>query len=155
MDERRVVRIGDSERQAAVEALTAHREAGRLDSTEFEERQVAASRARTWVEIVPLFVDLPEPHPTGMPVGLSAAPSSAPAPRVSQPVVRRSAELAQAGALDNLVPPRYRGAVMALTPLAAVVLFFLTRQWVSFLTIPIMAILLYGPDDDKKRRRSR
>src|SRR5512135_3151822 len=76
MDELGGIRIGDGERQATVEALTVHREVGRLDPTEFEERQVAASRARTWAEIGPLFSDLPEPHPAGMPAGLAVLPSA-------------------------------------------------------------------------------
>lgn len=152
MDELGAVRIGDEERHAAVEALTAHREAGRLAPTEFEERQVAASRARTWAEIAMLFADLPDPRPAGMPPEL---PRSSPAVQASAsplPVAGHGTERPR-GLLDDVVPTRYRDTVMALTPLLAVVLFFVTKTWLWFLAIPIMGILLYGADGKPKRRR--
>lgn len=149
MDERGAVRIGDEERRAAVEALTTHREAGRLAPTEFEERQVIASRARTWAEIVPLFADLPDPWPAGMPAGLRAAVAPAPGPHLAGGRVAGT----RRNPLDDLVPTRYRDTVMALTPLLAVVLFFATKSWLWFLAIPIMGILLYGPDGKPKRHR--
>jgi hypothetical protein len=40
---------------------------------------------------------------------------------------------------------------MAVPPLAALVLFFLTRSWLCFLAIPIAGALLYG--SDRRRRR--
>lgn len=52
-------RIGDAERQAAVEALSEHFVAGRLDSAEFNQRMDAALQARTAAELAPLFADLP------------------------------------------------------------------------------------------------
>jgi hypothetical protein len=152
MDERGAVRIGDSERRATIDALTAHREAGRLDPTEFEDRQVAASRARTWSEIAPLFADLPEPLPVGMPTGLSAAPVTVPPASVQVPGQRLEPVH---GVLDGLVPPRHRDTVMALTPFVAVLLFFVTKSWMWFLAIPIMGILLYGPDGNRRQRRKR
>jgi hypothetical protein len=148
MDELGAVRIGDCERQAAVEALTAHREAGRIDPTEFEERQVAASRARTWVEIVPLFADLPEPRPVGMPAGLAGIPTPVP----YTPVSASTEPGRPPTVFEGLVPVRYRDTIMALTPFAAVALFFVTKSWMWFLAIPVTAILLYGPDGDKGRK---
>jgi hypothetical protein len=148
MDDGGAVRIGDRERQAAVEALTAHREAGRLAPTEFEERQVIASRARTWAEIVPLFADLPDPRPAGMPVGLPAVVVPMPGPGAGGRVAG-----ARRSPLDDLVPTRHRDTVMALTPFLAVVLFFATKSWLWFLAIPIMGILLYGADGKPKRHR--
>lgn len=145
MEELGGVRIGDGERRAVVEALTSHREAGRLTPTEFEERQVAASQARTWIDVAPLFTDLPEPRPVGMPANL---PPAAPLPVSQQP-----AEASPGGVLDVIVPSRYRDTVMALTPMLAVLLFFVTRSWYWFLAIPIMGILLYGANGKPKRRR--
>jgi hypothetical protein len=40
---------------------------------------------------------------------------------------------------------------MAVTPLAALVLFFVTRSWIWFLAIPIAGALLYG--SERRRRR--
>jgi hypothetical protein len=150
-------RIGDAERSAAIDALNSHREAGQLDATEFEDRQVRVSRARTWAEIQPLFTDLPGPHPAGMPVpgvplpevvppaGHSGTPGGLP---VAQPVPAQ-------GPLAGLVPERYRTTVMALTPFAALLLFFGTHWWEWFLAIPIMGILLYGPDGSEERKRQK
>jgi hypothetical protein len=156
MDERGMpMRIGDEERQAALEALTAHREAGRLESTEFEERQVIAARARTWAEIGPLFVDLPQPHPTGMPPELAVAGQQ----RAGvASIVGDNAGLSeeQSGASWGAgfgMTRRTRETLMALAPFAALLLFFSTRYWQWFLMIPILAIILFGPDAGKQRRR--
>ncbi len=56
---RRPVRIGDSERDRAVELLGEHFVAGRLTQDEFEERSETATRARYADELEPLFEDLP------------------------------------------------------------------------------------------------
>jgi len=145
-------RIGDSERDAAKQALIAHREAGRLDPEEYEERQVQVSRARTWAEIRPLFDDLPQPHPTGMPP--AAAVRGWAQPGATTPAVALPPGEA-AGLLGGVVPERYRSTVMALTPFAALLLFFLTPGpgWLWFLAIPIMGVLLYGAEGDDARRR--
>ena len=125
-------RIGSAERDAAVEALRTHLEAGRLTPEEYEDRSVSASRARTWSEIAPLFTDLPDPRPG--------------------PVASELARATPAGA--GTFPALSEGArerIMAVTPLAALVLFFVTRTWVWFLAIPIAGALLYG--SQHKRRR--
>ena len=48
-----------------------------------------------------------------------------------------------------------RETIMALTPFAALALFFTTGQWMWFLTIPVMGILLYGPEGGRKAGRRR
>ena len=75
--------IGDAERQAAVDALTDHFVAGRLDQAEFNQRMEAAMLARTSAELAPLFADLP---PVG---GYGPAPEHqqlAPMPSPYEPV---------------------------------------------------------------------
>ena len=125
-------RIGSAERDTAVAALRTHLEAGRLTPEEYEDRSVSASNARTWSEITPLFADLPDPRPG--------------------PVASALARTTRTGtgafpALSDAVKER----IMAVTPLAALVLFFVTRTWVWFLAIPIAGALLYG--SDRRRRR--
>jgi Domain of unknown function (DUF1707) len=146
-------RIGDTERAAATDALNAHLAAGRLDATEYEDRQVQVSRARTWADIQPVFGDLPQPHPAGMPAldGAPANASGAPAAHPAGVVDVPAAPLPQ-GPLGGLVPEQYRSSVMALTPFAALLLFIVTWEWWWFLAIPVMGILLYGPDGDDHRR---
>jgi hypothetical protein len=143
-------RIGDPERQAVISALDAHREAGRLSAEEFEDREVTASQARTWADVQPLFRDLPAPYPAQMPAQPSPGQQLA---RTMQPNSTPSG-----GLLADIIPERYRTTVMALTPFVAVLLFFVTETWLWFLLIPVMGVLLYGPDgnrDAKRRDRDR
>ena len=64
--EPRPLRIGNNEREQAVQALGEHFAQGRLEPHEFEERTTAAYAARTAAELDRLFDDLPYAgqHPT-------------------------------------------------------------------------------------------
>ncbi len=53
------VRIGDAERTAAIEQLNQHYAAGRLTTTEHDERVDFALGARTQADLLVLFADLP------------------------------------------------------------------------------------------------
>ena len=55
------LRIGDSEREAAVAALGDHYAAGRLTKEEYDERAARAWEAKTRSALWPLFSDLPRP----------------------------------------------------------------------------------------------
>jgi hypothetical protein len=55
------LRIGDSEREAAVAALGDHYASGRLTKEEYDERAARAWEARTRSALWPLFSDLPRP----------------------------------------------------------------------------------------------
>lgn len=54
-------RIGNPERERAMEALGDHYAAGRLDHDEYAERLDAAASARTSADLADLFDDLPRP----------------------------------------------------------------------------------------------
>lgn len=56
-------RIGDAERDEAVECLREHLAQGRLDATEFDERMATALSARVAADLEPPFTDLPSPRP--------------------------------------------------------------------------------------------
>ncbi len=120
--------IGPVQREAAIAALVVHREAGRLTSTQFEDRQVLADNAQTWADVERLFVDLPEPHPQRPlpPVD----PRRGPAP--GQPV-------AGAGGIA------WGPGLVAAIPIIAVILFFVTRSWLVFLLVPLIWIFTQGP----------
>ena len=66
-------RLSDADRDSASGCLRAHYEAGRLNSSEFEERLGVALAARTTDDLKPLFHDLPAPHPECL--GGTPAPS--------------------------------------------------------------------------------
>lgn len=69
---RSAIRIGDAERDQALETLTRHFVAGRLDQAEFEQRSVVVWQAATARDLGSVFTDLPvlPPEP---PPGPSAA----------------------------------------------------------------------------------
>jgi len=68
-------RIGDHERDAAVERLREHHAEGRLDLSEFTDRMNRALEARTQSDLDPLFADLPStPPPTYLPAPIAAVP---------------------------------------------------------------------------------
>lgn len=144
-------RIGDTEREAAVAALRTHLEQGRLDGTGFEDRQVRASRAQTWGDLVPLFADLPEPRPAKVTALAAYGSPGRPVPAAG-PLATAAGNPAV-----RALPNRVRETIMALTPFAALLLFFSGAPggWLWFLAIPIMGILLYGPEGKPKRDRDR
>jgi hypothetical protein len=79
------LRVGNAEREQAVQVLGEHFAQGRLDPQEFEDRTTAAYSARTAGDLDALFTDLPRlapPEPTRLyPVPPVAVPPGAvPAP---------------------------------------------------------------------------
>src|SRR4051812_18956472 len=97
----RRLRIGTAERNAAMKALDAHLEAGRLGVEEYGERSAKAAGATTADELDELFTDLPEPHPVLPGSGGAPAPVAPAAP-----VVRDEGTVAQrpSGFLDAAAP---------------------------------------------------
>jgi len=119
-------RVGNSEREAAIALLAEHWHAGRLDPGEHELRVTRARAAVTRADLDSLFADLPQPGPAPVSTGAVAAHDTR-------------------GFLESK-----RETIIALTPFAALALFFMTGSWLWFLTIPVMGILLYGPEGKKK-----
>jgi hypothetical protein len=124
------LRIGDVERDAATAALQEHLDAGRLTSVEYEDRSVRSQQARRWDDLYKLFADLPEPRP--VPGALAG--------RVP-PVVRR----------HEVVATAWAGRATALAPFVALALVILTRNWIWFLLIPVIYIVL-KPSRRRRRR---
>ena len=112
--------------------LGEHWHAGRLDPGEHELRVTKAKVAVTQADLDVLFIDLPKPGP---------APDS-------------TGAVASNGARGFL--ESQRETIMALTPFAALALFFTTGfHWMWFLMVPVMGILLYGPDGGRSAVRGR
>ncbi|HJQ45213.1 MAG TPA: DUF1707 domain-containing protein [Amycolatopsis sp.] len=57
------MRLSDAERDEALEVLSEHVRTGRLDVDEYGTRSARVTTAKTTSDLVPLFEDLPEPHP--------------------------------------------------------------------------------------------
>jgi len=142
-------RVGNTEREAAIEALNQHWQAGRLDPAEHERRTTAAYAAVTKGDLDALFADLPggDPATRTTPAPLQGEVVSSP----SQP-----GDIApQSG--TGLFPAeswvaQHRDALMGVTPFVALGLFFATRWWVWFLLIPAAGVILYSGNDGRKRR---
>ncbi|GAB3871069.1 DUF1707 SHOCT-like domain-containing protein [Terrabacter terrigena] len=122
------IRIGTAEREEALAALAEHHAAGRLDANEYEDRRGRATDAVLRRELTALFVDLPEPRPKLRPSRSSA---------LAQPSTSRRPS-AQGKVARTLV---------SLSPFIAIAAFFLTRSWLAFLLIPVIAILARTIDD--------
>jgi len=125
-------RVGTADRDEAIERLGEHWQAGRLDPGEHELRGTRAKASVTQADLDALFVDLPGPG--------------------REPELTRT--VASDGGRGLLAS--MRETIMALTPFLALVLFFTTGfQWMWFLLVPVMGILLYGPDGGTKKGRGR
>ncbi|PXX66361.1 uncharacterized protein DUF1707 [Nocardia tenerifensis] len=111
------IRIGTAEREAAMQRLSDHFAAGRLSVAEFDERSAVIAAAVTRGDLTPVFADLPDPL-----VKAAAVPAKP-----------------ESGFLSEW-PER----VMAVIPILAVILFFVTHSWLWFLAIPLMGALLFG-----------
>ena len=133
------LRIGDSERNAAADALQQHLTAGRLSLDEYADRSAVVMNARTQDEVDRVFGDLPS---------VPGAPGAA-----GTPAVRSAAGSALAGAAG--VPPvpaagrqgpsrRVLQALMGAMPIIALLLFLAFDAWYFFLLIPLSYAVL-GP----------
>ena len=145
-------RVGNTDREAAIEALNQHWQAGRLDPAEHERRTTAAYAAVTKGDLDALFADLPggDPATRTTPAALQGEVVSSPpqpgdiAPQSGTGLFPAESWVAQ-----------HRDALMGVTPFVALGLFFATRWWVWFLLIPAAGVILYSRNDGRKRRRDR
>jgi hypothetical protein len=101
------IRIGDTEREAALKALGEHLSAGRLDIDEYGDRSARVTAARTRGDLRGLFTDLPEPHPVlgdaAVPLaGTAPAPAAQPGTAVVRPSGAGQVARGTAGALTSV-----------------------------------------------------
>jgi hypothetical protein len=119
------IRIGTQERDEALAALSVHRDAGRLDPFEYEDRRGKAVDAVTKRDLTALFTDLPEPRPRFAGAGVAKRPAA--------PVAPRRRKVGQ--------------TLASLSPFIALAAFAATRSWLAFLLIPVLAIIGNAIDD--------
>jgi len=134
------LRIGDTERNSALDALGEHLGKGRIDLDEFGTRSAQVTQARTVADLRALFSDLPPPHPD-----LPGPPAVS---GYAQPAVRPSAIPARP---DDSRTPAQRGAavLLAVSGILALVLFFVVKTWLVFLIPALIAVAtsaLWGSD---------
>lgn len=132
------IRIGDRERESAMQALGQHMSEGRLTMTEYDERATAVAAAMTSSEVRKLFVDLPAPHPV-LDGSTGTVALRRPAPLAGQratagPVARND---------DRSRAQRVVGVAVGVSAVASVGLFFLLGTWLVFL-IPVIISVAAG-----------
>ncbi len=136
------LRIGDTERNSAMDALSEHLGKGRIDLDEFGTRSAQVTQARTVADLRALFADLPPPHPTlPEPAGPVAAGGIRPAvPSAAAP----------ARPDDGRTPAQRAVAVLiAASGILSLILFFLLKTWIVFLIPALIAVVssaLWGSD---------
>ena len=124
------IRVGDAERNAAIEALGVHMSAGRLDIDEYGERTAKVTVARTTSDLRALFDDLPAPHPK---LPLVTPPQEIQRPPDTRIVVDSS---------DTRTPAqRFAAVAVPVAAIIAVALFFLLKTWVVFLLPALVAVI--------------
>ena len=130
-------RIGDAERDAALEALTEHFVAGRLDQAEFDQRMDAAMRARTAADLVPLFADLPQQ------------------PAVPELSVRAPVEADEqpADAGERGVWSWFRLAQGVIWPVAILSAVFFGLNWAVAIGIALIGSIVLGQINDQQAQR--
>ncbi|MEP6649213.1 MAG: DUF1707 domain-containing protein [Lapillicoccus sp.] len=148
-------RVGNAEREAAIEALNQHWQAGRLDPAEHERRTTAAYAAVTRGDLDALFADLPGGDPA-----TARAQDARPAPLQGEVVQTPSSSGIEPQSGSGLFPAdswiaQHRDALMGVMPFVALALFFLFKSWVWFLLIPAAGVVLYSGGDRRKRGRDR
>jgi hypothetical protein len=122
------LRIGNTERTAAMKALDEHLAEGRLTVQEYADRTAAAANAIVAADLAALFTDLPEPHPQLL--GTRPAPQSR---------ATHSAEVSASGKGGALA--YWAGALVPVAVILAIALYVIPRQGMVFLLIPLVAVL--------------
>jgi hypothetical protein len=147
------VRIGDADRNAAVEALGDHLTTGRLDLEEYGTRSALANTARTVGDIHALFADLPAPHPM-LPGDRPAAAAPQWRPAAAITTAAGGGDL-QATADDRSRVQKLVGAAAAASGIIALILFLATGLWWWFLLVPLISSIAGSVWGEDKKRRDR
>ncbi|KAA0022647.1 DUF1707 SHOCT-like domain-containing protein [Antrihabitans cavernicola] len=129
------IRIGTLDREQALHLLGEHFSAGRLSVAEFDERSGQITTAATRGELDRVFDDLPASTAQNF--------GRAPAEPKPTPVERHGFH------------PDWTGRIIAVIPILAVILFFVTGSWLWFLAIPAAGVLLFGTNHERHGRRDR
>lgn len=136
------VRVGTAEREQAHSALSRHFSDGRLTLPEFDERSAVVASANTRRQLDSVFTDLPSPSLD---------------PTASAPLdLRESTPPANTDEHDGVDGWDWRKTVMAVTPIIALILFFVvpvSPSWLFFLLIPLVGALVAGGNRSRRRNR--
>lgn len=154
------LRVSDAERNAAIDTLSQHLTAGRIDLDEYSTRSALINSARTVADLQAPFADLPGPRPV-----VSPAPPRPTLPAPSAPAGGYPAVPVQDAvpAVPSTAGQRVALAVAGSSGVIAVIAFFLlnpiwSHAWLVFLLIPVVyavASAVAGVDVREAKRRRR
>lgn len=150
-------RIGDAERDRAIDLLRDHMAAGRLNNEEFDERLGVALSAKTSADLDPLFTDLPGPRPGQAMTKPSSGPGAGPrrdVPVSPVPPVPAEPRLSPRERHPGLAA--LAGVIWPITILAITFIPWLGWQhfwWLVF--IPIMITGAFGRGEHQRRDHER
>lgn len=144
-------RVGDAERDQALEQLREHFAAGRLDQQEFQERSDAALRARFASDLGALFTDLPTDH-TGAPVVVPGLPAHLPPSDEVQRYAGQSAQLPATNKQRTTLQRLALGLNGSLFPLVMIIQFAtgFAHWWLWLLPMAVAPLLLSLAGEDDK-----
>lgn len=145
-------RIGDVERDSAVELLREHLAQGRLTADEFDERIGAALTAKVAGDLDPLFSDLPAPRP-----GQTVATTQ---PYETPPGQRRDAVPTPSHAMPRAMPRHpgtpalagLAGALWTIVPLVITLLNWADYWYLIFIPV-LFSMVLWKNDSGRERER--
>ena len=139
-------RIGDAERNSAMDALGEHLSSGRIDLDEFGTRSAQVTQARTVADLNALFADLPAPRPTIAGLEPAIRPAAAPAPAPPDAVTPSLS--------DRSAAQRWVAGATAASGIIALILFLaLGLPWWIFLlpaAIGIISSSVWGSDGQRR-----
>ena len=156
-------RIGDADRDQAVNFLQEHMAQGRIDASEFDDRMSRALKAKTASELATLFDDLPEPRPPAVQNALVVPGATMAASGATD--IRNPALAAYAGSQPGVhtvrlaIPERSKAdtvlAVVAAASWPAVILFCFATSWSYWwlVFIPIFISTIAGNLRQQRRGR--
>ncbi|GAA5067893.1 DUF1707 SHOCT-like domain-containing protein [Nocardia callitridis] len=113
------IRIGTAEREEAMQRLSDHFAAGRLTVAEFDDRSGSIAAAVYRGDLAKVFLDLPEPATTAVTAAKPAEPTKS----------------------DDGSRTDWPERLIAVIPIIALILFFVTHTWLWFLLIPLAGAL--------------
>jgi hypothetical protein len=135
-------RVGDAERDKAVEFLREHMTAGRLDAGEFDERLTRALNAKVGPDLDALFSDLPEPRPGTTLV--PREPFQAPPWQSQSAVAPPGSQLASAAPAKHPNTVHRNFAVVTATAWTLAIVFCFATGWQNWWILFIPIFLSWG-----------
>lgn len=131
------LRVSDTDRESALQALGEHMSVGRLTLDEYGDRSAKVTASKTRGDLGEIFADLPEPHPAFDGAKAQTPPQQAaaePVPATPSGPVEWS---------DRPLVQRLTAAAVPVSVLIAVGLFLVSGWWPWFL-LPVVLTMVGG-----------